>query len=302
MLAALALGLLLASPAIGVGPADGKSITLKVADIHGVCGAHQRPGLHAVLVRARLAHASHCYVDVRRLLAARDSVRRHRVPASPAPSPRVKRSNGATQVTYNGHPLYTYVGDSAPGQASGNRHRLNGGWWYEMKVVGLTTGTVRRARASGLPDAGHQSPGDAESILVVATAGHEQSLLDDGASDVAAADEDHDQRVAQRKALQQIADLEEEVRGVDRMANEQRTVRAGPSPDRRRRSRRNVRERRTTARRSPGRSSGGRNPATTPQCGCAPVGRSSTPPNVPPKASSQSSGRWLTTRAGRRTR
>jgi predicted lipoprotein with Yx(FWY)xxD motif len=46
----------------------------------------------------------------------------------------VKRSNGATQVTYNGHPLYTYVGDSAPGQASGNDVKLNGGFWYEMKV------------------------------------------------------------------------------------------------------------------------------------------------------------------------
>ena len=46
----------------------------------------------------------------------------------------VKRSNGALQVTYDGHPLYTYVGDSAPGQASGNDIKLNGGFWYEMKV------------------------------------------------------------------------------------------------------------------------------------------------------------------------
>jgi predicted lipoprotein with Yx(FWY)xxD motif len=46
----------------------------------------------------------------------------------------LKRSDGAEQVTYDGHPLYTYVGDSEPGQASGNRIRLNGGWWYEMKV------------------------------------------------------------------------------------------------------------------------------------------------------------------------
>jgi predicted lipoprotein with Yx(FWY)xxD motif len=47
----------------------------------------------------------------------------------------VKRSNGAPQITYDGHPLYTYVGDSAPGQANGNHIKLNGGWWYEMKVA-----------------------------------------------------------------------------------------------------------------------------------------------------------------------
>lgn len=44
----------------------------------------------------------------------------------------IARSGGALQVTYNGHPLYTYVGDSAPGQASGNAINLNGGVWYEM--------------------------------------------------------------------------------------------------------------------------------------------------------------------------
>jgi predicted lipoprotein with Yx(FWY)xxD motif len=48
----------------------------------------------------------------------------------------LKRTSGAEQVTYDGHPLYTYVGDSAPGQATGNRVRLNGGWWYEMKASG----------------------------------------------------------------------------------------------------------------------------------------------------------------------
>ena len=44
----------------------------------------------------------------------------------------IKRSDGSTQATYNGHPLYTYVGDSAPGQANGNGLNLNGGLWYEV--------------------------------------------------------------------------------------------------------------------------------------------------------------------------
>jgi predicted lipoprotein with Yx(FWY)xxD motif len=48
----------------------------------------------------------------------------------------IKRSDGTTQVTYDRHPLYSYVGDSAPGQANGNAIDLNGGFWYEMAVPG----------------------------------------------------------------------------------------------------------------------------------------------------------------------
>ena len=40
------------------------------------------------------------------------------------------------QVTYAGHPLYTYIGDDGPGQANGNDLDLNGGLWYEMRVTG----------------------------------------------------------------------------------------------------------------------------------------------------------------------
>jgi predicted lipoprotein with Yx(FWY)xxD motif len=40
-----------------------------------------------------------------------------------------KRTDGTQQLTYNGHPLYTYVGDTAPGQATGNNLNLNGGLW-----------------------------------------------------------------------------------------------------------------------------------------------------------------------------
>jgi len=48
----------------------------------------------------------------------------------------IKRSDGTIQVTYNGHPLYTYVGDTIPGQAFGNNLNLNGGLWHEMTVHG----------------------------------------------------------------------------------------------------------------------------------------------------------------------
>ena len=48
----------------------------------------------------------------------------------------IRRSGGVTQVTYDHHPLYSYIGDSAPGQASGNNVNLNGGLWHEMAASG----------------------------------------------------------------------------------------------------------------------------------------------------------------------
>ena len=46
------------------------------------------------------------------------------------------RSDGSVQAAYDGHPLYTYVGDSAPGQANGNGLNLNGGLWHEVPASG----------------------------------------------------------------------------------------------------------------------------------------------------------------------
>ncbi|HEV3069506.1 MAG TPA: hypothetical protein VGY50_16745 [Streptosporangiaceae bacterium] len=48
----------------------------------------------------------------------------------------ITRTDGTKQVTWNGHPLYTYVGDRGPGQASGNNLNLNGGLWHEIVVPG----------------------------------------------------------------------------------------------------------------------------------------------------------------------
>src|SRR6202167_5640440 len=53
----------------------------------------------------------------------------------------ITRSDGTTQATYDGHPLYTYVGDTAAGQAKGNGLKLSGGLWYEMTVSGAKPAT-----------------------------------------------------------------------------------------------------------------------------------------------------------------
>ena len=48
----------------------------------------------------------------------------------------ITRSDGTVQATYDGHPLYTYVGDKSPGQATGNGLNLSGGVWHEVTVSG----------------------------------------------------------------------------------------------------------------------------------------------------------------------
>jgi predicted lipoprotein with Yx(FWY)xxD motif len=48
----------------------------------------------------------------------------------------ITRTDGSVQETYNGHPLYTYIGDSGPGQDHGNNLNLNGGLWHIVPVSG----------------------------------------------------------------------------------------------------------------------------------------------------------------------
>lgn len=63
----------------------------------------------------------------------------------------IMRKNGAHQVTYDGHPLYGYIGDSSPGQARGNDIDLNGGYWYDIAVSSGTSKsavTTSQTRAS----------------------------------------------------------------------------------------------------------------------------------------------------------
>jgi len=48
----------------------------------------------------------------------------------------IKRSDGSTQATFDGHPLYAFVGDTAPGQAKGNGLNAAGGLWHEITTSG----------------------------------------------------------------------------------------------------------------------------------------------------------------------
>ncbi|MFG1805108.1 hypothetical protein [Streptomyces sp. NPDC049040] len=62
-----------------------------------------------------------------------------------------KRSGGAMQVTYKGHPLYRFAGDSKPGNTNGQGLNNFGAKWY---VIG-TDGKPITAGASSNPGAGY---------------------------------------------------------------------------------------------------------------------------------------------------
>ena len=46
------------------------------------------------------------------------------------------RSDGSTQVVYNGHPLYHYVADTAAGQTTGQGLNQFGGLWWLVSPAG----------------------------------------------------------------------------------------------------------------------------------------------------------------------
>jgi predicted lipoprotein with Yx(FWY)xxD motif len=48
----------------------------------------------------------------------------------------VTRANGTKQVAYDGHPLYTYAGDTKPGEDNGNGVNASGGYWEVVPVSG----------------------------------------------------------------------------------------------------------------------------------------------------------------------
>ena len=67
------------------------------------------------------------------------------VPASvsgvPAELGSTKRDDGTQQLTVAGHPVYTFEGDSAPGQTNGNGINLNGGLWTVVAPDGSPLAT-----------------------------------------------------------------------------------------------------------------------------------------------------------------
>jgi predicted lipoprotein with Yx(FWY)xxD motif len=137
-LSVAALAVLAISVALARGPgpppaSTGLTTALKTAKIGGVTVLTNASGFTLYWFVPDTATRSACYGTCAGYWPP--------VTGTPAASPgipgtlaTIKRSDGTTQLTYDGHPLYTYVGDTAPGQAFGNNLNLNGGLWHEVTV------------------------------------------------------------------------------------------------------------------------------------------------------------------------
>jgi len=66
-----------------------------------------------------------------------------------SPYATIKRSDGSTQLTFDGHPLYTFTGDTAPGTASGNGVNAFGGLWHEVPASGSAAPAGSSSPSSG---------------------------------------------------------------------------------------------------------------------------------------------------------
>lgn len=51
------------------------------------------------------------------------------------------RSDGSRQLTYAGHPLYRYAGDTTAGQDKGQGKNINGGLWWIVSPTGTAITT-----------------------------------------------------------------------------------------------------------------------------------------------------------------
>ncbi|HEU5421380.1 MAG TPA: hypothetical protein VFV41_27090 [Streptosporangiaceae bacterium] len=130
------------SPAVsGTAAAAAKAVGLKTAKVAGTTVLTSAKGFTLYTFAPDTATSSACNGGC----AA--SWPPQQAPATvKSPYSKIKRSDGSQQLAFRGHPLYTYTGDSAPGQANGNGITAFGGLWHE-------------ATASGAPAPGSTSPG-----------------------------------------------------------------------------------------------------------------------------------------------
>jgi predicted lipoprotein with Yx(FWY)xxD motif len=124
----------------GGGTSSGNTAKLKAAQISGIGAVLQAPsGLtlyHLTTdVNGKITCTGSCVSNWPPLIAASGKV----PPASPDLAGHlgtVKRPDGTLQVTFDGMPVYTYSGDSGPGQTNGQGV---GGVWFAVTTSGVSS-------------------------------------------------------------------------------------------------------------------------------------------------------------------
>jgi predicted lipoprotein with Yx(FWY)xxD motif len=71
----------------------------------------------------------------------------------------IKKVHGRPQVAYNGHPLYYYAGDQAPGQTAGQGLNQFGARWYVLGANGAAITAVASSPAPSTPSTAGSSYG-----------------------------------------------------------------------------------------------------------------------------------------------
>ena len=61
----------------------------------------------------------------------------------------IKRADGSVQATFDGHPLYAFAGDTAPGQNKGNGLNAAGGLWHQITTSGSAAPAPASSPAAG---------------------------------------------------------------------------------------------------------------------------------------------------------
>jgi len=74
-----------------------------------------------------------------------------------------KRDDGTSQIAYNGHPLYFYAEDTAPGDTNGNESDEFGAEWYAMTAAGESVGDDEGEDSSDDDSSSAPSSGEAAS-------------------------------------------------------------------------------------------------------------------------------------------
>jgi predicted lipoprotein with Yx(FWY)xxD motif len=60
----------------------------------------------------------------------------------------ISRSGGIKQVSYKGHPLYEFSGDTGPGQTNGQGQFAFNGYWYVVSASGATITNATQTTSS----------------------------------------------------------------------------------------------------------------------------------------------------------